>query len=174
MERHIFTIGHSTHPIKEFLELLKAFKIDVVSDVRSIPKSRHNPQFNSVDLENSLKTTGMEYVHMSGLGGLRHTSKNSVNTAWQNTSFRGYADYMQTSDFKNNLGKLADLARQRVVVIMCSEALPWRCHRSLISDALLVHGFAVEHIMSRRITKPHQMTPWAKVEGDTITYPGNH
>jgi uncharacterized protein (DUF488 family) len=172
MTETIFTIGHSTRSFDEFLDVLKVFSIQTVADVRTIPKSRHNPQFNIDSLRDGLETNGIGYVHISGLGGLRHTTAHSINTGWKNSSFRGYADYMQTIDFKNSLEQLITLAREKTTAIMCAEAVPWRCHRSLIGDALLIRGFNVIDIMSNRISKPHILTPWAKVDGDTITYPG--
>jgi uncharacterized protein (DUF488 family) len=138
MNEVIYTIGHSTHPIDEFIRILKAFEIEKIIDVRTIPKSRHNPQFNQEELCNELHNQRIEYVHLEGLGGLRHTTKVSINTAWKNASFRGYADYMQTPDFACALGELIDLAKDKRIAIMCAEAVPWRCHRSLIGDALLV------------------------------------
>ena len=167
----IFTIGHSTHPISEFMEVLKVHKIKRIIDVRTIPKSRHNPQFNSVELEESLRAEGIGYLHMPGLGGLRHARKDSPNTAWRNASFRGFADYMQTEEFSRNLAKLIEIAHHDRVAIMCAEAVPWRCHRSLIGDALLVRGVAVHNITGKHSVHPHILTPWAKVAGEKITYP---
>ncbi len=169
--RHIFTIGHSTRPIADFIELLKAHGVEHLVDVRSVPRSRHNPQFNLESLPASLTAADIEYTHMKGLGGLRHARKDSTNTGWQNASFRGYADYMQTEEFASNLDMLMKLGAKSRVAIMCAEALPWRCHRSLIADALLVRGVRVEHISSRKTARPHQLTPWAKVDGTAITYP---
>lgn len=167
----IFTIGHSTHPISEFIEILKGLKIKSIIDVRTIPKSRHNPQFTSGELEESLRAEGIGYLHMPGLGGLRHARKDSPNTAWRNASFRGFADYMQTEEFGINLEKLIEVAQKRTVAIMCAEAVPWRCHRSLIGDALLVRGIAVRDITGKHSVYPHTLTPWAKVAGEKITYP---
>lgn len=168
----IYTIGHSTHPIDEFIEILKVFVIEKIIDVRTIPKSRHNPQFNQEELCNELYKVGIEYIHLEGLGGLRHTTKVSINTAWKNASFRGYADYMQTPEFSRALGELIDLAIEKRVAIMCAEAVPWRCHRSLIGDALLIRNIKVEDIFNEKTCKPHLLTPWAKVDGNLITYPG--
>jgi len=167
----IFTIGHSTHPISKFIEVLKVHEIKRIVDVRTIPKSRHNPQFNSVELEESLRAEGIDYLHMPGLGGLRHARKDSPNTAWRNASFRGFADYMQTEEFGINLEKLIEIAHHDRVAIMCAEAVPWRCHRSLIGDALLVRGVDVLDITGTHSVHPHTLTPWAKVEGTKITYP---
>ncbi len=167
----IYTIGHSTHTIDEFLAILKTHGIEQIVDVRTIPKSRHNPQFNSDALEKSLKAEGIGYLHMPKLGGLRHAKKDSLNRAWENASFRGFADYMQTEEFEEGLQDLIDLAQQRKTAIMCAEAVPWRCHRSLIGDALLVRGIDVADIMSKSSVKPHTLTPWAEVSGTGITYP---
>jgi uncharacterized protein (DUF488 family) len=167
----IFTIGHSTRLFDEFLDVLKVFLIEMIADVRTIHKSRHNPQFNMDSLRAELEINGIGYIHIPGLGGLRHTTAGSINTGWTNPSFRGYADYMQTLDFKNSLEELINLAREKVTAIMCAEAVPWRCHRSLIGDALLIQGFKVEDIMNNRIRKPHKLTRWAKVDEGTIIYP---
>ncbi len=171
MEEAIYTIGHSTHPIDEFIKMLDAYKIGLLVDVRTIPKSRHNPQFNQDELAQSLQAHGIGYVHLKELGGLRHTTKDSINTGWRNLSFRGYADYMQTEEFRVGIARLMELARPQPTAIMCSEAVPWRCHRSLIGDALLVRDVHVMDIMSERAAKPHALTPWAKVDGSSITYP---
>jgi uncharacterized protein (DUF488 family) len=170
----VFTIGHSTRPISEFIEILKGFKINKLIDVRTIPKSRHNPQYNREEFQKSLEAEGIGYFHMPGLGGLRHTKKDSPSTAWKNASFRGFADYMQTEEFDISLSELIEIARKRTVAIMCAEAVPWRCHRSLIGDALLVHGIEVRDITGRHSVHPHTLTPWAKVEGRKITYPGDN
>ncbi len=167
----VYTIGHSTHSIEEFIGMLAAHGIEQVVDVRTIPKSRHNPQFNSDAFPDSLKSARIEYVHLPTLGGLRHARKDSPNSGWENASFRGFADYMQTPEFEEGLLKLIELAGKRKTAIMCAEALPWRCHRSLIADALTVRGITVMDIMSRASAKPHSMTPWAEVKGTTITYP---
>jgi uncharacterized protein (DUF488 family) len=167
----IFTIGHSTRPLDQFIDILKAHDIQLVADVRTIPRSRHNPQFNSDALANSLKTSGIDYVHMPGLGGLRHALRDSVNQGWENASFRGFADYMQTGAFEDSLRELVDAAKERRTVIMCAEALPWRCHRSLIGDALFTRGIAVMDIMSRTSVKPHRLTAWAEVSGMKVIYP---
>jgi uncharacterized protein (DUF488 family) len=172
MKRTIYTIGHSTHTADEFVAILKAYGIKRVIDVRSIPKSRHNPQFNKEDLRESLSEHNIDYVHLEGLGGLRRTTKASINTAWKNASFRGFADYMQTPEFSVGAEHLIELSKEKQVAIMCSEAVPWRCHRSLIGDALLARGVHVEDIVGAASSKPHTMTPWAKVTGKGITYPG--
>ena len=167
----IFTVGHSTRPIEDFLKLLKHYNITELVDIRTIAKSRHNPQFNSQELAHVLRNHHIGYRHQKNLGGLRHTHVGSINMAWHNASFRGYADYMQTEEFKNGIKELIKIAHEKTVVIMCGEAVPWRCHRSLVGDALLVRGIEVEDIYSITSMKPHTLTPWAVVEGTTITYP---
>lgn len=172
METPIFTIGHSTHPIDEFLGILQAHGIEEIVDVRTVPKSRHNPQFNEEELGPSLRQQGIEYVRLAGLGGLRHTTQASINTAWKNASFRGFADYMQTSEFEQALLELIELAKKKRVAILCAEAVPWRCHRSLIGDALWARDIPVEDILSEKPARPHKLTPWARVDGVKVTYPG--
>jgi len=167
----LMTIGHSTRTIDEFIGLLQAHAASQVVDVRTIPRSRHNPQFNKDSLPGSLKKVGLGYVHMPGLGGLRHAKHDSINMGWRNASFRGYADYMQTPEFAQALEELIKLAKQRRIVIMCAEAVPWRCHRSLIADALLVRGIRAEDITSPTRCTLHTLTPFATVRGTTITYP---
>lgn len=169
----ILTIGHSTRPLDEFVGLLQAHGVTCVADVRTVPRSRHNPQFNRDTLPESLKSAGIRYVHLPGLGGLRHAKEGSPNTGWRNASFRGYADYMQTPGFAESLEGLLRLAAQGRVALMCAEAVPWRCHRSLIADALLVRGIRVEHIMGAAHRQPHALTPFARVRGFEITYPEN-
>jgi len=168
----IYTIGHSTHSIDEFIDILKSFEINSLVDVRSLPGSRHCPQFNGEDLAVSLAAAGIDYQHIIGLGGRRRTRKNSANVGWRSASFRGYADYMQTPEFETNLEELIRLGRERRAVIMCAEAVPWRCHRSLIGDALLAHGLTVQDIFSAGKSKPHTLTPFAQVVGETVRYPG--
>ncbi len=168
----IYTIGHSTHTIEEFLAILQAHGIQQLVDVRTIPRSRHNPQFNRESLPASLKKAGIAYRHMPGLGGLRHARPDSTNTAWRNASFRGYADYMQTADFHKNLEELIRLAAEKQTTIMCAEAVPWRCHRSLIADALTARGIPALEITSAKQAKPHALTPFAKVQGTEVSYPG--
>lgn len=167
----IFTIGHSTRSLEEFLEILKKYKITELIDIRTIPKSRHNLQFNHDNLAHYLRNHHIGYRHQKNLGGLRHTHADSINTAWRNASFRGYADYMQTPEFNEGLKELMHTAHEKTVVIMCAEAVPWRCHRSLIGDALLIQGFEVQDIYSLSSAKPHKLTPWAVVRGTSITYP---
>lgn len=167
----VMTIGHSTHTLEEFIHLLQAHGATCVVDVRTVPRSRHNPQFNKAFLPRSLKKAGLGYVHTPGLGGLRHAKGDSPNVGWRNASFRGYADYMQTPEFAQSLEELIRLANQDRIVLMCAEAVPWRCHRSLIADALLVRGIRTEDIMSATRRQVHTLTPFAKVQGTAITYP---
>ena len=167
----VLTIGHSTHPLGEFINLLKAHGVTCVMDVRSVPRSRHNPQFNKTSLPAALRKAGLGYVHMPGLGGLRHAKRDSINAGWRNASFRGYADYMQTPEFAQNLEELIRRSKRDRIALMCAEAVPWRCHRSLIADALLVRGLHTEDIMSATRRQEHALTAFAKVRGTTITYP---
>ena len=167
----VWTIGHSTRSLESFVELLRAHGVKELVDVRTIPRSRHNPQFNQDSLPKPLKAAGIGYVHLPELGGLRRARRDSLNKGWRNASFRGYADYMQTAEFVAGLKKLLARARRRRIAVMCAEAVPWRCHRSLIADALRVRGCNVEHIMSGKTRQEHTLTPWAKVRGTQITYP---
>jgi len=170
-EGAIFTVGHSTLPIERLIALLAIYGVKRLADVRTIPRSRHNPQFNSDALEETLRTAGLEYVLMPALGGLRHARKDSVNTGWRNASFRGYADYMQTPEFDDALENLIRMSRTARTAIMCAEAVPWRCHRSLVADALSVRGVPVVEILSEASYRLHGLTPFARVEGIRITYP---
>lgn len=167
----VWTVGHSTRRVNDFVALLQVHGIQQLVDVRTVPRSRHNPQFNQDQLPESLKQAGIQYIHMPALGGLRHALRNSINTAWQNAGFRGFADYMQTPEFDAGLKKLIRVAAGRRTAIMCAEAVPWRCHRSLIADALLVHGIQVEDVVSGKSARRHTLTPWASVAGERITYP---
>jgi uncharacterized protein (DUF488 family) len=151
--------------------MLEAHRIELVADIRTVPKSRRNPQYEGDLLGRFLAEYGIEYVHLKALGGLRHPRRDSVNTGWENASFRGYADYMQTAEFDVALDELVALATAKTTVIMCAEAMPWRCHRSLVGDALLVRGFDVQDIFSETSVKPHKLTPWARVQGRSVTYP---
>jgi uncharacterized protein (DUF488 family) len=169
----ILTIGHSTHTWKEFLALLRAHGVRRLVDVRSIPRSRHNPQFDQKTLRKKLRAAKIGYVHLRKLGGLRHARRDSQNMAWRNASFRGYADYMQTADFDAGLQRLIKLARNKRTAIMCAEAVPWRCHRSLIGDALTIRGIRVEDIMSGKTSRVHSLTSFARVRKNVITYPAN-
>jgi uncharacterized protein (DUF488 family) len=167
----VLTIGHSTRTLAELIEMLQAQGVTRLVDVRTVPRSRHNPQFNRETLPEALAAVGIGYSHMPALGGLRHPRTDSLNTAWRNDSFRGFADYMQTPEFAAALDALIDLARQEQIAIMCAEAVPWRCHRSLIADTLVARGISVEHILMSPQTQPHALTPWARVEGNQVTYP---
>ncbi|MGB6483615.1 MAG: DUF488 domain-containing protein [Candidatus Acidiferrales bacterium] len=169
----ILTVGHSNHPIAEFLALLKSHNVKRLVDVRTIPRSRHNPQFNRDALAASVRRARIAYTHLSKLGGLRRALPDSVNTGWNNSSFRGFADYMQTPEFAAALVRLEKLARTKLCAVMCAEAVPWRCHRSLIADALTVRGHAVKHIMTPTRANLHKLTPSARVRGKQITYPPN-
>ena len=167
----VLTIGHSTRTLEEFIGLLQTHAVSRVVDVRTVPRSRHNPQFNKDSLPDLLKKAGLGYVHMPGLGGLRHAKRDSLNLGWRNASFRGYADYMQTPEFAESLEELIQLANQGRIALMCAEAVPWRCHRSLIADALTVRGIRTEDIMSPTRRQIHTLTPFAKACGTTVTYP---
>ncbi len=167
----VFTIGHSTRTLDEFLSLLEKFHIVTVVDVRTVPRSRHNPQFNKEILPDSLQSKGVRYIHLPELGGLRRPSSNSLNLAWENKTFRGYADYMQTKEFAEGLLKLLALTRENQIVIMCAEAVPWRCHRMLIADALTVRKINVKHLLTENSLINHELTPFAYVEGTKVTYP---
>src|SRR5450759_2727779 len=167
----VFTIGHSTRTLDAFISLLQAHSVTMVVDIRTVPRSRHNPQFNNETLPGNLRTAGIGYTHMLGLGGLRHARKDSPNMGWHNLSFRGFADYMQTEEFEKNLQELIHLAESEQIALMCAEALPWRCHRSLIADALWVRDIRVEHIICLLYTSPHTLTPFGQINGLTITYP---
>ena len=167
----IFTLGHSTLPIEAFLALLQAYGIERLVDIRTIPRSRHNPQFNDTALASSLKARHLQYMHLKALGGLRRPRKDSPNTGWRNGGFRGFADYMQTAEFPDALAALIRTSRENRVAIMCAEAVPWRCHRSLVADALMVRGVPVVEILSRSSYRMHELTPFAQVAGVRITYP---
>ena len=167
----IVTIGHSNRSLEEFIKLLQLNDVQLVADVRTVPRSRYNPQFNKNTLPESLREAGIGYQHMAGLGGFRHTVTDSPNTGWRNASFRGFADYMQTKEFEDSLEKLIDLAKTERVALMCAEAVPWRCHRSLISDALVIRGIHVEDILGKGERREHVLTSWAEVHGTRITYP---
>lgn len=167
----VLTIGHSTRTQADFIALLKTHDVKRLVDVRTIPRSRHNPQFNRDRLGPALRKAGIAYLHLKALGGLRHARPDSMNGAWRNASFRGFADYMQTREFAHGLRRLMKLARSKQAAIMCAEAVPWRCHRSLIADALLAHGYRVEEIESLKRTRPHALHPWACVQGVKVTYP---
>ena len=170
----VFTVGHSTRSIEEFLSILNVHGVERLVDVRTIPKSRRVPHFNSDALATSLGKRGIDYVHLADLGGLRHAKKDSVNLGWRNASFRGYADYMATGEFRSGLGRLLQLATEKRTAIMCAEAVPWRCHRSLIGDALLVRGVQVLDILSATSRRELELTSFAKVDGVDISYPAEN
>ncbi|MGH6986450.1 MAG: DUF488 family protein [Caulobacteraceae bacterium] len=167
----IWTVGHSTRPLEAFLALLKTYRIERLADVRSIPRSRRNPQINAEALGPALGERGLDYQPLGELGGLRAPRKDSVNLGWRNESFRGFADYMGTPAFEEGLARLMVLGRERRTAIMCAEAVPWRCHRSLIADALLVRGIEAIEILSATSSRAHRLTPFAHIEGSSITYP---
>lgn len=167
----VLTIGHSTRPLDEFIALLAAHSVSRLIDVRTVPRSRHNPQFNRDTLPAALEAAGIGYAHVAGLGGFRRTHPGSLNMGWRNVSFRGFADYMQTPEFADNLADLIGEAKHERIALMCAEAVPWRCHRSLIADALVVHGIRAEEIISATRLQVHTLTPFASVDGMEITYP---
>jgi uncharacterized protein (DUF488 family) len=167
----LYTVGHSTRTLEALVEILHARGVKQLADVRTIPRSRCNPQFNTENLSASLQEFGIDYAHIPSLGGLRHPRLDSRNTAWRNASFRGFADYMQTTGFATGLDQLMSLALRRATAIMCAEAVPWRCHRSLIADAVVVQGAGVEHILSLSQSRIHTLTPFARVRVLEITYP---
>jgi uncharacterized protein (DUF488 family) len=167
----IHTIGHSTRTKEEFLSILRAFAIQAILDIRTVPRSRKNPQYAQEQMLEWLPRNGVEYLHLPALGGLRHPRKDSVNTGWRNASFRGYADYMQTAPFETALQQLISIGSERSVAIMCAEAVPWRCHRWLVADALVVRNIDVQHIMSEKAAKSHVLTAWARADGRSLTYP---
>lgn len=172
MSHILWTIGHSTRPIDEFVSLLKAHGIQQLVDVRTVPRSRHNPQFNTETLAQSLARTAIHYRHAGNLGGLRKSKKDSINTGWRNASFRGYADYMQTDEFRRALDELMAESRLQHTAIMCAEAVPWRCHRNLIADALVTRDWEVQHIMSETKANRHRLTSFATAENGLLCYRG--
>lgn len=167
----VFTVGHSTLPIEHFVALLEIYGIERLADIRTVPRSRHNPQFNGDALAQSLPAAHIEYVPMQALGGLRRARRDSPNGGWRNAGFRGYADYMQTAAFADALETLIGMSREKRTAIMCAEAVPWRCHRSLVADALEVRGVPVIEILSDTSCRVHTLTPFAHVEGTRISYP---
>lgn len=167
----VYTIGHSTRSIDDFINILDNYHIDILIDVRSIPFSKHNPQYNKHSLEVSLRKNDIEYVHMDVLGGFRNPTANSINSAWKNKRFRGYADHMQTKEFKSGIKKVIKLAKNNNIVLMCSEAMPWRCHRSLISDALIMYGVDSYDIYNLTTIKKHKMTEFATIQDGDVIYP---
>jgi uncharacterized protein (DUF488 family) len=168
-----FTIGHSNRSLEDFMALLRAHGIARVIDIRSIPKSRRHPQFNRETLCARLRARGIRYVHLAKLGGWRRAAPDSINLGWRNAGFRGYADYMQTPEFSAALDRALGLATTHRSAFMCAEAVPWHCHRSLLADAILVRGVAVEHIVGGTHANPHKLTPFARVRDGQITYPAS-
>jgi uncharacterized protein (DUF488 family) len=167
----IYTVGHSSRPLNEFLTLLRVHGVQRLIDIRTIPRSRHNPQFNRETLPRFLRNRSIGYRYMKSLGGLRRPRPDSPNRGWRNPSFRGFADYMQTPQFFAALERLAALAAERKTAIMCAEAVPWRCHRSLVADALTIRGFTVKHLYTSARAREHTLSPMARVLGSTIVYP---
>lgn len=170
-ELAIYALGHSTRPIDKFVSLLQAHKIKILADIRTIPRSRTNPQFNQDDLAAELSRSGIRYIHMKALGGLRRPRKDSENTGWQNSSFRGFADYMGSAEFDEALEELMATSSEGRTAIMCAEGNPFRCHRMLVADALAARGVTVFHISSGKTARLHTMTPFAQVNGIRVTYP---
>lgn len=168
----ICTIGHSTRSLDELVALLREAGVSVVADIRTIPRSRHNPQFEEEALRAGLRSHHLRYAHIAALGGLRRARPDSPNAGWRNASFRGYADYMSSDAFEAGLGELRALASE-TIALMCAEAVPWRCHRSLVADALTVRGAKVEHILAGGRISPHRLTAFARVDGTRVTYPGD-
>lgn len=168
---HLLTVGHSTRSQEELVELLQGFDVTILADVRTVPRSRRNPWFAREALSEALPRSGIRYVHLAALGGLRHAKKDSPNAAWRNASFRGYADYMQTDAFEEGLAELRALCQEATTAVMCAEAVYWRCHRSLIADVTQARGARVEHIMGPGKATPHRLTAFAQVEDGRVTYP---
>ena len=168
---HLWTIGHSTRPIEDFIGLLLTNGIKMLADVRTVLFSRRNPQFHQEALGKNLRDSGIQYRHMPALGGRRNSRPDSVNVGWRNQGFRGYADYMQTQEFWDAFEDLVETGHRLPVAIMCAEAVPWRCHRSLIADAMVIRGWTVQHIISASSSKTHTLTPFAKSDAGRLTYP---
>ncbi|MBF0672761.1 MULTISPECIES: DUF488 domain-containing protein [unclassified Salinibacterium] len=173
MTTPVFTVGHSTRSLEEFVALVRAHGVTLVADIRTVPKSRRNPQYWEDSMRVTLPEHGIGYTRIAGLGGLRKTSADSPNDAWRNLSFRGYADYMQTPEFEAALAELVALTEEHTVAIMCAEAVPWRCHRSLVGDALLARGIRVADIMTPTNAREETLTSFAVVDGTTVTYPAS-
>jgi uncharacterized protein (DUF488 family) len=166
----IWTVGHSNHPIERFLEILEAHRIERVLDVRRFPASRKWPHFNAEALAKSLVAAGVDSVGMPDLGGRRKPRADSPHVAWRSDAFRGYADYMDTEEFGTALHRAMDLARERRSALMCAEALPWRCHRSVLADAFLTRGWEVFEILSEKEARPHGLPEFARQEGERVIY----
>ena len=167
----LWTIGHSTRSFEEFLALLEEYRICLLADVRHFPGSRRVPWTAKVSLARALSDRGVAYEHFEDLGGFRKASQDSTNTAWHNSGFRGYADYMDTPEFSAALDRLIAVSRDRWTAIMCAEALPWKCHRWLLSDALVARGMRVIHILASGKTQDHRLTTFARVHGTRVAYP---
>jgi uncharacterized protein (DUF488 family) len=172
-KRHlIYTIGHSTRSFEELVSMLRAFSVGALVDIRTVPRSLHNPQFNADTLRLRLRARRIRYLPLPELGGLRRARPDSINTAWRNASFRGYADYLSTDEFEEGVAKLHKLSQDATLALMCAEAVPWRCHRSIVADLLCARGAQVEHIMGLGRASLHRLTPFAEVRGQRVTYPG--
>jgi uncharacterized protein (DUF488 family) len=169
----IWSIGHSTRAIDELIAILQSFRIQMLADIRTYPGSGRYPQFNKEALEISLPKYGINYIHLKELGGRRKANPHSVNIAWRNDAFRGYADYMETGDFKKGINDLQELADKERTAYMCSEAVWWRCHRSLVSDYLKSIGWTVLHIMDKQKTAEHPFTSPAHIINGVLTYKNN-
>ena len=167
----IYTVGHSTRSAEELVELLRAHGVQTLVDIRTVPRSRTNPQFNQDTLPKTLAREDLRYVHLSRLGGLRKAREDSPNGAWRNRSFQGYADYMLTEEFAQGLEELRELTADGPLALMCAEAVRWRCHRSLVADALYARGVVAQHITSRTRAEPHKLTPFAVLHGRRVLYP---
>ena len=167
----VFSVGHSTRTLDEFISIIKAYGITLIVDIRTVPRSRHNPQFNKETLPDHLKAKNVKYIHMPELGGLRRPRADSTNLALENKSFRGYADYMRSKEFSESLLRLVALVRENCLAVMCAEAVPWRCHRNLLSDALTARNIKVKHILTETSITNHELTPFAHLDGYVVTYP---
>lgn len=170
MERVIYTIGHSTHPLDDFLEMLRSFGIKTLVDIRRLPGSRKYPQYDKENLETSLLSAGINYRHAEDLGGRRKPAKDTKNTRWNNSSFRGYADYMETAEFEKAVSKVEEIASSEPTVLMCAEAVWWRCHRSMVADYMKAKGWTVMHIMALGKSQQHKFTAPATVTNDRVSY----
>ena len=168
----VWSLGHSTRTFEAFLALLTAHGIQRLCDIRTVPQSRRHPHFGKETLAAALSAEGIAYSHMPGLGGLRKPRPDSTNTAWRHSGFRGYADYMLTPAFATAVDDLIGVAGEERVAVMCAEAVPWRCHRQLLADALVARGVEVREIESATRTRPHTLTEWARVDGERVSYPG--
>lgn len=173
MPNTVFTVGHSTRSLDDFITLVRSHGVTLVVDIRTVPKSRRNPQYGEDSMRVELPRSGVAYTRIAGLGGLRKARPDSPNTAWRNLSFRGYADHMQTAEFAEALDTLLDLTREHTVTVMCAEAVPWRCHRSLLGDALLARGISVADIMTPTVANEETITSFAVVDGTRVTYPAD-